>query len=253
MGEKRGDKKEFAQRLMSLVGMNNIYIFDAFGDVGSSGSTLQQVPFEADNLFVGPAMSEEFEKLAEILEIAQTSGMAGLLMGSGLKVDAKLPPLKALLPYITKALMLGSGLTKVLDDDSTLLEELKAINPEIFVDWDGYTDDTRSDINEATINEYVNALDVFKKGDMLVANGTMGWMEHKKDGVETGLYAHGTEMMFNKLKELADRGVTIVVVGGDGSSMAKQYGLLDYDNVIVLIVNRTALTCFVSSSAQSFI
>jgi len=241
---KLAEKEGFAQRLMSLTGPRKIYVADDFADIGSKGASVEQAPFYAKEVYVGPAMLREFNEVRTVLK----KGIKGLIFGSGEKLDDKIPLLQGLLQLLHEdgyALM-GSAPTKALKDNPELLKELKAIAGDRIVLADDFSDETGFDIGPKTIAKYKAILDKFGKGDILLANGTMGFMEHKVDGKLTNKYTVGSKEVFGKLKDIAQRGVKNVVVGGDGGSTAKRYGLDKEETTVTFTGGGVPLKVFVN-------
>ncbi|MCG2713138.1 MAG: phosphoglycerate kinase [Candidatus Omnitrophica bacterium] len=225
--DKKAKRMEFADRLMSLAGERKIYVADDFADIGSKGASVEQAPLLANEVYVGPAMVREFKEVRAILK-----GIQAIVFGSGEKLDDKLPLLKGLLQVVRKYAFMGSGPSKALENNQELLEELKKIAGDMLVLAKDYSDITKFDIGNQTVVEFLAKLDTLKAGDVVLANGTMGFMEYKEEGKLTDKYTVGSEKVFIKLKKLAQRGVKIVIVGGDGGSTAKRYGLDKEENVV---------------------
>ena len=225
-----GEKKaEFSKALIALtdgiVDPNDpgIYISDKFGDSGSSGASVEELPLLASNVYMGPEELNEFNEIRRILE----EGFDCLIFG-GIKVEKV-----DILPGLMKGMksdgfiLSGSGPTAILRDErKKLLEKINRENPGSLLLAKGYRDPNNTDdIDDATIAYYIKKLDTLKKGETVVVNGTMGFMEHKdSEGRLTGIYARGTDSLWQKLKDLALlRGVNVVIVGGDAGSMIKRY------------------------------
>ncbi len=223
------EQKDFAGRLMSLAGARKIYIADDFADIGSKGASVEQAPYFANEVYVGPAMVREFNEVRSILE-----GIDGIVFGSGEKLDDKLPLLKGLLKAIKEngLAIMGSGPSAVLEQDSELYDELRTIAGDKLIVASDYSDSNKFDIGEQALEDYLGKLDSFTAGQVLIVNGTMGFMEHKENGKLSEKYSKGTDKIFNKLKQLAKKGVKIVVVGGDAGANAKRYGLDEEENVV---------------------
>ncbi|MDP8217575.1 MAG: phosphoglycerate kinase, partial [Candidatus Theseobacter exili] len=217
-----GDKRdEFAR---SLIGLSDgIFIFDAFGDVGSEGASVEDVPLLAGEVFAGPAMVEEFEMLQTMME----EGFDGLIFG-GEKLD-KVPLLRGLVSAISEDgfAIIGSGPSPTLNgEQSELLQELRGERSDRVLTAVDYADgETTFDIGPETLAAFLHKLDSLQSGQTILVNGTMGFMEHA-----SGAYKKGTEEVISKLKELAQRGVRVIVIGGDSSKNARKYGLADQDN-----------------------
>ena len=216
------EQKELGYKLMNFAGPNKVLISDAFGDMGSIGSSIQYVPYFANKLYLGPEMLKEFEEIKQILE-----GIDGLVFG-GEKLD-KLALLKGLLKVIREGgfALVASGPSNELDKNPALIKELKDINADAFIKTDDYSDNTHYDIGPKTLANFLSKLDSMKEGQTLLVNGTMGFMEEK-----SGKYQQGTKQTWNKLQELAQRGVKVVVVGGDAGKTSKKYGLDKQPNVV---------------------
>ncbi|MFH1415288.1 MAG: phosphoglycerate kinase, partial [Elusimicrobiota bacterium] len=211
-------RPEFAYSLISLS--DGIFIFDAFGDIGSKGASVEDVPLLADEVFAGPAMLREFNELDSIL-----NGFDALVFG-GAKLD-KIPLLKDLLKVLRHFALIGSGPSIALEtEEQKLFEELKKMGPDFVVAL-GYSDKNHYDIDAKSVAKYLEKLNTLKAGQTVLVNGTMGYMEEP-----SGKYQKGTEEVFNKLKELAGHGVKVVAIGGDASSTAKKYGLKGMENVV---------------------
>lgn len=223
------EQMDFADRLMSLAGPRKIYVADDFADIGSKGASVELAPLFANEVYVGPAMAREFKEVKTVLK-----GIKGLVFGSGEKLDDKLPLLKGLLKSLSKDgyAFMGSGPTKALLNNPELLAELRVIAGDRLLLAEDFSDENGFDIGPNAIATFKKILDTFKAGDIILANGTMGFMEHKENGKFTDKYTVGSEAVFGKLKELAQRGVKDVIVGGDGGSTAVRYGLDKEENVV---------------------
>jgi len=216
-------RKAFAKGLVALS--DGIFIFDAFGDIGSKGASVEDVPSYAREVYIGPAMAKEFGVLQEVLQ-----GFDALVFGG-----AKLEKVDLLKGLVTKSLspqgfaLIGSGPSAELNENQQkLLEELRGSSPDRILTAIDYSDHNKFDIGPQTLERFLAKLETLKSGQTVLLNGTMGYMEH-----ESGLYKVGTEAVLNKLKELAKRGVRIVVVGGNASETARSYSLAQEPNVIL--------------------
>ncbi|MFA5145145.1 MAG: phosphoglycerate kinase [Candidatus Omnitrophota bacterium] len=211
----------FAKSLIALS--DGIFIFDAFGDIGSSGASVETVPFLAKEVYTGPAMVEEFNILESML-----GGFDALIFG-GAKLE-KADLLDRLVAAMKKAgfALIGSGPSPMLNTEKKdFLDKLRAGDPERVIIALDYKDQTKFDIGPETIAKFLAKLDTLKAGQTVVYNGTMGFMEH-----DSGQYQEGTKAVMEKLIELARRGVRIIVIGGDAGSTAKKYGLDREKNVV---------------------
>ncbi len=220
-GKKR---KEFAK---SLVGLSDgIFIFDAFGDVGSKGASIEDAPYYANEVYAGPAMVKEFELLQNVL-----NGYDALVFG-GEKLD-KVALLKRLVAalFVDGFALIGSGPSSVLNGkEKSLLDELRVGNSARVMTAVDYKDsDNTFDIGAKTIQQFVEKLDRLQPGKTVVLNGTMGYVEF-----EGARYKEGTAKIVVKLKELAEKGVRIIVVGGDAGISARKYGLDNEKNVTLV-------------------
>lgn len=215
-------KKEFAQSLIDLS--DGIFIFDGFGDTGSSGASVENVPLLAKEVYTGPAMVKEFNVLEGIME-----GFDALIFG-GAKLE-KADLLDRLVNAIKPSgfALIGSGISPTLNGErKEFLEKLRADNSERVITALDYLDsDNTFDIGPQTIKKFLEKLDTLGAGQTIVYNGTMGYMEH-----ESGRYQAGTKVVMDKLIELAQRGVRIICIGGDAGSTAKKYGLDKQKNVV---------------------
>jgi len=218
---KPGDPKReaFAKGLAELS--DGIFIFDAFGDVGSEGASVEDIPRFVKEAYAGPAMAQEFKVLQQIL-----NGFDALVFG-GKKID-KIELLQGL---VTKSLspngfaLIGSGPSVELNDNQReLLDQLRQGNAGRILTAIDYSEATSAvDIGPETIKLFLEKLDSLKPGQTVLFNGTMGWME--------GGHKAGTEALLTKFKELAERGIRIVVVGGNASDVAREYKLAGKSNV----------------------
>ncbi len=240
LGEKR---EEFAKSLINLS-EDKIFIYDGFGAVGSNGASVVEVPLQANEIYIGPAMRDEFKILEDVVE----AGIDGLIFG-GEKLD-KVDFLKGLLSVINPQgfALIGSGPSYAIETgDKELLDELKEVGGEKMIMALDYAHDELKppfDIGPKTIEICLEKLDTLKTGQTVVYNGTMGIMEDDYKTllknfpedvaklISTGVFKKGTEAIVNKLIELARRGVKVVIVGGDAVIVAKNYKLDQEENAI---------------------
>jgi phosphoglycerate kinase len=218
---KAENRDKFAKALADLS--DGIFIFDAFGDVGSEGASVEQIPQFSKEVYVGPQMVREFKEFAKI----NLNGFDALIFG-GVKME-KLDLLKALMARSLLPggfALIGSGPSSELNKKKNrlLLQELRAGDKQRILTATDYSHDNTYDIGPKTIKQFLVKLKTLKPGQTVLLNGTMGW-------VEKG-YAFGTTMILNELKDLAKRGIKIVVVGGNASETAREVGLEGVENVI---------------------
>ncbi len=221
-GKGSPQREEFGRRLADLA---DIFIFEAAGDLASEGASVEDLPRhfadKGGEIFVGPATIKETEMLDPVVR----DGIDAIIFG-GVKED-KVKPLVAIMKNLSEKIqfvLLGSSSSRAITTGDELLKKLYESNPEKMfkaLDYDSLT--TTNDIGDQTIALYLQKLDTLRAGQTVLVNGTMGWVEKE--------YRKGTEKVINKLKELAQRGVRIVVIGGDGSSNARRYGLDQQPNV----------------------
>ena len=209
------NRKKFADDLANLS--DGFFVIDAFGDMDSKGASVENVPLSSHikEVYLGPEMAKEFAAIRTILE----EGFDAMVTGGN-----KLEKLVKLEGAIKQSLneggfvLLGSGLSNALDESPGQLAKFQAIEGKEIISSD-YSDGTHNDIGEKAVGQFLAKLDSLKAGNKVVLNGTMGLMEGDEK------YKEGTEKIFAKLDELADRGVKIIVVGGDATKAAKKYGL----------------------------
>ncbi|GEM_PF-4983688 len=216
-------RREFARKLAALG--DGIVILDAFADVGSKGASIEDLPVLAREAYAGPGMSEEFGVLAEV------SNEFDALVFGGAKLE-KLDLLDGLVSSSLSAkgfALIGSGPSVELNGPrKDALEDIRTRNSsEVLTTVDYKETSNTYDIGPETTRAFLEKLDSLKKGQTALINGTMGFVEHA-----SGAYAAGTKAVFEKLGELADRGVRVIVVGGDASANARQYGLEGKENVV---------------------
>ena len=221
-GEPNDPKREaFAKGLAQLS--DGIFIFDAFGDAGSEGASVEDIPRFVKEAYAGPAMAQEFKVLQQIL-----NGFDALVFG-GKKID-KIELLQGL---VTKSLspngfaLIGSGPSAELNGKQKgLLDQLRQGNADRVLTAIDYSEATSAvDIGPETIQLFLKKLGSLRPGQTVLFNGTMGWME--------GGHKAGTEALLTKLKALAERGVRVVVVGGNANDVARDYKLAGKSNVIL--------------------
>ncbi len=214
--------KALAQMSGSKDGKNKILIVDAFGDIGSDGTSVGLIPFLMQEVYTGPEMVAEFIDLEQ--EVRE--GFDGVLFG-GIKV-AKLASLEGLNRALNPGgfIFIPSGLTPALKNMPAFMEKLAGGDAQRVLLTIDNSDETTNDIGPKTLEMILAKLDAFKAGQRLFVNGTMGNMEEK-----SGKYKVGTERVWAKLKELAQRGVKIIIVGGDSGSTTVKYKLDKEPNV----------------------
>ncbi|MEA3369059.1 MAG: phosphoglycerate kinase [Candidatus Ratteibacteria bacterium] len=225
-------REEFADQFAQLS--DGILIFDAFGDVDSKGASVEDVPNSEyiKEVYLGPEMLKEFAAIREILE----QGFDAMVTGGN-----KLEKLVKLEGAIKQSLnengfvLLGSGLSEALDKNPEQLMKFQSIEGKEIIRSD-YSDETHYDIGEKALEQFLAKLDSLKPGNRVVVNGTLGLMEGDEK------YKEGTKRVYGKLDELADRGVKIIVVGGDATKAAKKYGLLKNGGVQSFSGGGVALT-----------
>ena len=76
----------------------------------------------------------------------------------------------------------------------------------------------------------------------------MGYMEH-----ESGKYKEGTQKVIEKLIELANRGVRVIIIGGDASDTANKYGLAKQKNAILFTGGGVPLKILAGDSLSGLI
>ena len=225
-------REEFADQFARLS--DGIFIFDAFGDVDSKGASVEDVPQSPyiEELYLGPEMLKEFAAIKEILE----QGFDAMVTG-GNKLE-KLVKLEGAIKQSLNAggfVLLGSGLSDALDKNPEQLAKFQSLGgKEIF--RSDYSDETHCDIGQKALEQFLAKLDTLKPGNRVVVNGTLGLMEGDEK------YKEGTKKIYGKLDELADRGVKIIVVGGDATKAGKNYGLLKNGGVQSFSGGGVALT-----------
>ncbi len=240
LGEKRQD---FACALVNLS-EDKIFIFDGFGSVGSKGASVEDVPKYANEVYVGPAMAEEFELLKSVIG----AGIDGLIFG-GEKLD-KVEFLKGLLRVINPGgfALIGSGPSYAIETgDKEVLNDLEKAGGQKMIMTKDYSHEELKppfDIGPKTIELFLQKLDSLKKGQTVVYNGTMGIMEDDYNSllknfpediaklISTGVFKEGTEAVVYKLIELAKQGVKVIIIGGDAAIIAKKYRLDQEENAI---------------------
>ena len=223
-GKGSPQREEFGRRLAELA---DIFIFEAAGDLASEGASVEDLPRhfvdKGGEIFVGPATGKENEMFDPVVR----DGIDAIVFG-GVKKD-KVKPLIDIVKNLSVKLQfvfLGSSSSKAIAEGDELLKNLFETYPDKILralDYDSPT--TTNDIGDRTIALYLQKLDTLRAGQTVLVNGTMGWVEKE--------YRKGTEKVNNKLKELAQRGVRIVVIGGDASSNARRYGLDQQPNVFM--------------------
>jgi len=219
-GENGSEKRdEFGRK---LAGLAEILITDAYGDIGSEGASIENLPGQfvrmGKEFFVGPSMIQEAGKLATVVQ----SGVHAVIMG-GVKPD-KVEPV---VDIVNKTLvkdgfgLLGSAPSSKLATNHLLRKDSRVLTA---IDYNAPGETL--DIGPKTIDAFLNKLDTLKAGQNVIVNGTMGWVE--------GGYVQGTKDIFIKLGELAKRGVNVIFIGGDGSANAREYGLDQLEHVILI-------------------
>ncbi|MDD2680273.1 MAG: phosphoglycerate kinase [Candidatus Omnitrophica bacterium] len=216
----------FAESLARLAGdkngKNKILIFDAFGDVGSDGASVGTIPFLMDEVYTGPEMVDEFNDLEEEVN----KGFDAVIFG-GIKTP-KLNSLNGLNEALNPGgfMFIASGLTPALESMPDFLKKLIGGDSRRVLITTDYSDETKNDIGPSTQETVLTRLDSLKAGKRIFVNGTMGNMEDK-----SGKYSVGTDRVWAKLKELAQRGAVNIVVGGDAGSTTVKYKLDKEPNV----------------------
>ncbi len=201
---------------------NGILIVDRFGDIGSKGVLAEDLPIrvaeQGGKVYTGPEMVSEFSQVLDILN----GGFKAIVFGG-----AKPEKVNFLYNLTMRALaedgfgLMGSGPSVALNDEmKDILDGIRLGNPERILTVNKYRSDKNTlDIGDEDLQRYIAKLDTLTKGDKVLVNGTMG-------KVETSGYEIGTKEIFLKLKQLAeDKGIIVVVVGGDASKNARKYGL----------------------------
>ncbi|MHC4124451.1 MAG: phosphoglycerate kinase [Planctomycetota bacterium] len=231
--------EKFAESLIALS--DGILIVDAFGDVASRGPDIEIVPLLAEEVYLGPEMTKECATLKDELE----EGFDAVVY-AGFKPD-KIEFFRNVFSVGKKNgfILMGSITSYEFDGEQRALkEELQALRPDIdIMTAEGdYRDSIKGqlpfDIGDKALKRYLAKLDRLEKGDRVLVSGTMGIMEDQYgkliknypeevvQTIMTGVYKTGTIAIIEKLKELRDRGVKIVKVGGDTNDYTKMYGLV---------------------------
>lgn len=220
------NRVDFGQSLARLG--DGIYVVDRFGDIGSKGALSEDLPIrvaqQGGKVYIGPEMANEYQEVMDILD----GGFQAIVFGG-----AKPEKVNFLKNLATQALaedgfaLMGSGPSVALNNEmQATLEDIRLGNPERILTAEAYrSPDNTLDISDQDIDRYIAKLDTLNTGDKVLINGTMGKVE------EPG-YEIGTEKIFLKLKQLAEKkGVNVVVIGGDASKNARKYGLDQIENV----------------------
>ena len=235
-------QRKFAQDIMNLSS-DKMLIFDAFGDAGSKGASIDFLPSYAEEIYIGPSILEEFT----ILENVLLNGYNSLIFG-GEKLD-KIQFLQKLIEIMKPGgfVLVGSGpsyafeheyrswLSEINNEEEKMVTAVDYRHPEITPPFD---------IGDGTIEKFIKKLDSLNDGDSVLYNGTMGIMEDDYESliknfseenaklISSGIFQKGTEAIVEKLKELTRRGVKIIIIGGDAGMAAKKYSLKKEENVI---------------------
>jgi glyceraldehyde-3-phosphate dehydrogenase type I len=213
-----GPKKMILARALAALS-DGILVFDGAADLNSSGASVETVPFLMNEVYLGPTMMEEFNELAKEIE----QGFDAIIMGSGQKADEKIAVLPDLVETLNEGgfVLVGSGPSPTLNTEKKgLLDAMRKGDPEKVITALDYSDEKQYDIGSKTLEKFLAKLDTLKAGQRVLDNGTMGFMEEK-----SGKYQVGTKAINEKLIELAQRGVRIIIPGGDAGKSAKKYGL----------------------------
>lgn len=222
------ERVEFGRSLASLTGelpgTKKILIFGAFADLNSKGASVEDLPGHVDEVYAGTAMEKEIAEVNRVL----SDGVDAVIF-SGSKPD-KINFLKGLVPALREGgfVLAGSSASYALNGElSALRDEIRGGNAERLVTAVNYERDAESnvvDIDSETIAKYLAKLDTLKTGQTLLLNGTQGYMEKG--------YTRGNDAILDKVKALAQRGVKIVVIGGDASDYGRKAGLDKLPNVV---------------------
>src|SRR3989344_1253517 len=225
-----GERDAFGRGLAGLI-KEGILIVDAFGDIGSKGASIEDLPRHFRNMggevYAGPSMVEEFKKFEPVLK----QGIDLIIFG-GVKTD-KIEPLVKIVGHALSRdgrILLGSAPSAALAMGHPLLKNLVKDNPGRVLTTVDYSNPRNTfDIGLQTRQLFLQKLDALRPGQTVLLNGTMGFVEEP-----SGQYKEGTRVIMEKLKELAGRGVRIIVLGGDGGANARQYGLDKMENVFLI-------------------
>lgn len=221
-----GQKQEqFAKDLASL---GDYFIFEGYGDLHSSGASVQRLPLFMERVFIGPETVKELERTDTEL----SKPIDAFLFGSGPKVEEKAAFVK-----IFGQMLAPGGFGLFASSPTANLHKIQdtydALKDKVILAED-FSDGTRSDIGESSIRTFIAKLDTLQSGQRVLVNGTMGWVDKKDPSGEIDpSYQRGTREIFHKLKELAERGVTIILVGGDTNTWAHEFGLDAAPNVVI--------------------
>lgn len=224
-GEKNSpQRKEFGRK---LTGLAEIYIVDAYADLDSKGTSIEDLPIEfiqqGKEVFVGPSMIEVADKLSPVVD----SGVNAII-AAGEKED-KIGPVKDIVEGNLAQggfVLLGSLPSSRLNDNPVIKGLVDNHREQVIAAVDYNAPQETFDIGLETIKLFKQKLNTLSLGQNVVVNGVLGYIE--------GGYTQGTREIADTLKELAQRGVNIIFVGGSGVSMAKEYGLDQLEHVILI-------------------
>lgn len=224
-GEKGSDKREaFGEALANLA---DIFIFDANGDLDSKGASVEDLPRQFRKLnkeiYIGPSMIKAAAKLEPVV-----NNGVHVVIAAGEKQDKIEPVMDIVGRNLAPGgfVLLGSAPSAQIGNN-ILIQTLIERNPLSVIGAKDFNAPGETfDIGPETIKLFLEKLETLSARQNVLVNGALGWVE--------GGHTKGTEAVFNKLKELAERGVNIFIGGGSGILAAKEYGLDQLKNVVMI-------------------
>lgn len=191
--EEEENDEEFAKKLASL---GEIYVNDAFSDSHRSHASIVGIP-----KFLPAYAGLLMEKEIKILEKAKNPSHPAIAIIGGIKLETKLPLVKALSKLYDNVLVGGMIANQIINSEFT-----RTISPNVILPiLDGLSKQKYFDIGADSVKEFSKFINEAKS---IIWNGPMGKFEDPD-------YEIGTKGIIAAIKSARRNGAEILIGGGE--------------------------------------